>query len=106
MKRCTNILFYTSGEAGSRFSLKRAVDLAERNARRLTVVTVVREMPRDLSRLAAALPSERIQSMATQEARERWDRFVAPLPRTNRAHAPGPRRLGARPHLPRPASDD
>ncbi|MBE0541810.1 MAG: universal stress protein [Verrucomicrobia bacterium] len=81
MKRFKNILFHADGLAGSRFALKRAVDLAERNQGRLTVVNVVQELPRDLLRLAAAMPPENLQSMAIEEARERLQEFVAPFQR-------------------------
>ncbi len=57
MKRFKNILFYTDGNAASVPALARAVDLAQRNQGRLTVASVLEELPRDLSRLAAALPS-------------------------------------------------
>ena len=46
MKRFKNILLYTNSEAGSRFALNRAVDLADRNEGRLTVASVLAELPR------------------------------------------------------------
>lgn len=79
MKRFKNILFYTNGQAGSTPALDRAVDLAKRNQGRLTVVSVIEELPRDLMRLAAALPSEDLQGTALQEARERLEPLVAPF---------------------------
>ena len=56
MKRFKNILFYSNGKMGSRIALNRAFDLAERNQGELTVVKVVEELPRELLRLAAAMP--------------------------------------------------
>jgi len=79
MKRFKNILLYTDGKEESRFALKRAVDLASRNQGRLTVVGVLEELPRDLLRLAAVLPSENLQSMATQDLRAALEGFVAPF---------------------------
>lgn len=79
MKRFKNILLHTDGQAPSRFALKRAVDLAQRNQGRLTVVNVLEDLPRELLRLAAAMPSENLQSMAIQEMRERLETFVAPF---------------------------
>jgi len=79
MKRFKNILLYTDGKEESRFALKRAVDLASRNQGRLTVVGVLEELPRDLLRLAAVLPSENLQSMAMQDLRVKLERFVAPF---------------------------
>jgi len=79
MKRFKNILLYTNGEAGSQFALHRAVDLANRNQGRLTVVSVLEELPRELLRLAVAIPSENLQRMAMLEVRRRLETFVAPL---------------------------
>lgn len=79
MKRFKDILFYTDGKADSRLALDRAVDLANRNHGRLTVVNVLEELPRELSRVAAAFPLEDLQSMAMQEARERLESLVAPF---------------------------
>jgi nucleotide-binding universal stress UspA family protein len=79
MKRFKNILFHTDGKTGSRFALDRAVDLANRNQGRLTVVNVLEELPRELLRLAAAMPLEGLQSMAMQEVRERLEPFIAPF---------------------------
>jgi nucleotide-binding universal stress UspA family protein len=69
MKRFQNILFYTDGQVGSRFAPHRAVELAKRNQGWLTVVNVLEDLPRELLRLAAAMPSENLQSMAMQERR-------------------------------------
>ena len=77
MKRFKNILLYTDGKAGSRFALNRGVDLAKRNQGQLTVVNLLQELPRELLRLAAAMPSEDIQSMALREVRERLVSSVA-----------------------------
>lgn len=79
MKRFKNILFYSNGKTGSRIALKRAFDLAERNQGELTVVNVVEELPRELLRLAAAMPVAELQNLATQEGRERLESFVAPF---------------------------
>jgi len=79
MKRFKNILFCTDGRLGSRLALDRAVGLANRNQGRLTVLNVVEELPRELSRIAAGMPLENLQSMATQEARERLEPLVAPF---------------------------
>jgi universal stress protein E len=79
MKRFKNILFHTDGKTGSRFAVDRAVDLANGNQGRLTVVNVLEELPRELLRLAAAMPSENLQSLAMQEVRERLGPLVAPF---------------------------
>jgi nucleotide-binding universal stress UspA family protein len=79
MKRFKNILFYSNGKMGSRIALNRAFDLAEQNQGELTVVNVVEELPRELLRLAAAMPMVELQNLATQEGHERLESFVAPL---------------------------
>jgi universal stress protein E len=79
MKRFKNILLHTDGQASSRFALNRAVELAHRNQGRLTVVNVLEDLPREMLRLAAAMPSENLQDMAMQEVRERLETFVAPF---------------------------
>ena len=60
-------------------ALNRAVDLANRNQGRLTVVNVLEELPRELLRPAAAMPSENLQSMAMQAVRERLALLIAPF---------------------------
>jgi universal stress protein E len=77
MKRFKNILLYTDINEKSRFALDRAVDLARHNEGRLTVAGVLQELPRDLERLAAALPMESLEEVADQELRERLESFVA-----------------------------
>lgn len=79
MKRFKNILFYMNNEMGGRIALHRAFDLTNQNRGKLTVVSVVEELPRELLRLAAAIPVVELQHLATQQARERLESFVAPL---------------------------
>jgi universal stress protein E len=81
VKRFKNILFYSNGKMGSRIALNRAFDLAKQNQGELTVVTVVEELPRDLLRLAAAMPVAELQNLAAQKRRERLESFVAPFRR-------------------------
>jgi nucleotide-binding universal stress UspA family protein len=82
MKRFTHILFHTDCEAGSRSALNRAAALANQNRGRLTVVNVLEELPRDLLRLAAAIPSENLELMAVEDMRERLVKFVRPIQKT------------------------
>ncbi len=79
MKRFKKILFHTDSQAGSRLALHRAVELAKHNQGRLTVVNVLEDLPRDLLRLAATIPSGNLQNVAMQEVRERLETFVAPF---------------------------
>ena len=79
MKRFKNILVYSDGREVDCTALERAMDLANRNEGRLTVVGVFTELPRDLRRLAASLPLEDLQNFAIQDIRERLERLVAPF---------------------------
>ena len=80
MKRFKNIIFCTEGKACDQFALELAHELAKRNEARLTVFNVVEELPRDLLRLAAAMPLDTLQSMALGEARDQMEHFVSSMP--------------------------
>lgn len=77
MRRFKNILVCARGRSADRLALEAAVDLAERNQGRATVVNVVRELPRQLMRLSAAIPPENLRAMAMEDARKRMAEFVA-----------------------------
>jgi len=79
MKRFKNILVYTDGSGDSDPASSRAVELAQRNNGRLTFVGVLRELPRELSRLAAGIQPADLQASAMQELRERLEQFVTPF---------------------------
>jgi len=83
MKRFKNILVYSEGREEDRAALERAVELASRNQGRLSVAGVVQELPRDLRRLAAAVPLEDLENLAMQDMREQLVALVqekAPRP--------------------------
>ncbi|MBM3854462.1 MAG: hypothetical protein FJ399_15145 [Verrucomicrobia bacterium] len=79
MHRFKNILFHTDGGPGSARALARAIALTRANRGRLTVVGVVAELPREMSRLLAGLHPADLQDMAMQESRERLERLVRPF---------------------------
>ena len=79
MKRFKNILFYTDGRGDSDPALSRAVELAQRNHGQLTVLGVLRELPRELSRLVGGIHPVDLQESAMQELRERLAELVAPF---------------------------
>jgi len=81
MRRFRSILFYTRGKKEELGALEKAVDLAQRNCARLTVVGVLRELPRDLRSLAAALPIDALQEEGVNELGEQLNAFVAPVRR-------------------------
>lgn len=80
MKRFKNILFCAEGQDSDRFTLELAVELKMRNDAQLTVFNVVEDLPRELLRLAAAMPLAALQSMAIQAARDQMERFVSSVP--------------------------
>lgn len=79
MKRFKNILFYTDGNGDSDPALSRAVELARRNQGRLTIISVLRDLPRELSRLAEGIHPTDLRESAMQELRERLAQLVAPF---------------------------
>lgn len=79
MRRFTNILLIDDGRNNLAPALNRAVMLAERHGAMLTVARVMSELPRDLRRLAAALPPEMVQDLAMEEHHEELQRLLAPL---------------------------
>jgi len=79
MKRFKNILVYVDGRQESSAALHRAVDLAILNQGRLRIVGVLQELPRDLRRLAAAMPLEDLQRMAAEDMRGRLEQLVTPF---------------------------
>ena len=76
MKRFTNILFYTDGSRDSDPALSRAVELAKHNHGQLTVLGVLRELPRELSRLVGGIHPADLQGSAMGELRERLEQLV------------------------------
>lgn len=80
MTRFRDILFCTERGGPDRAAFELALGLAGRNGGRLTVLTVVDELPRDLLRLAAAMPSGALQDLAVREARELLERAIAAAP--------------------------
>ena len=76
MKRFKNILFYTDGRGDSDPALSRAVELAQRNHGQLTVLGVLQELPRELSRLVGGIHPVDLQESAMRELRERLEQLV------------------------------
>ncbi len=79
MRRFKSILFFAEDTEASRLALERAVSLAQRNQGSLTVLGVLKTLPRELRRLTAALPWEDLEEMALGEVRERLESLVAPF---------------------------
>jgi len=79
MNRFKNILFYTDSGGDFDPALSRAVELAQRNNGRLTVIGVLRELPRELSRLMGGIHPADLQESALQELHGRLEQMVAPF---------------------------
>lgn len=76
MKCFKNILFFTKGLEVDKPALVQAAGLAARIEAQLTVFTVVEELPREMLRLAAAMPLDALQTMAIADARDRIECFA------------------------------
>jgi universal stress protein E len=79
MKRFTNILYYTDGRNEDRPALERAVELALRNHAQLTVLGVLRQLPRDLQRLVPVTPPADLQDLAVADWQAQLEQWVAPV---------------------------
>lgn len=77
MQRFKNILFCTEGKPSDLPALETAMRLAAGNEGKLTVFNVVEKLPRELLRLAAAMPSGALENMAMDEARGSIEGLVA-----------------------------
>jgi len=79
MKRFKNVLLVAHGGSGGEAPLKRAVSLAKRNRARLTVVEVIEELPRDIRRLMAAIPTQDLLELVIKERCEQLEQCIAPI---------------------------
>jgi universal stress protein E len=79
MQRFKNILLvYDSTEHGKP-TLKRAITLATINRARLTVIDVIKEIPRDYQMLMTTLLPEEIMELAVKEQYERLEHYITPI---------------------------
>jgi nucleotide-binding universal stress UspA family protein len=77
MRRFKNILLATDAEDRGGAGLERAVAFARRNQARLTAVSVLESLPRELQRLITAFQPADLWQIAMDERKERLERFVA-----------------------------
>ncbi len=67
MKRFKNILLVFDPESSDRSTFRRATALAKKNQARLTVISVVDELPHDLRMLVAEISTQELLELATKE---------------------------------------
>ncbi len=80
MQRFNNILFIASNTEADKEAFSRAVTLAQKNQARLTLIAVVKPMPRPHWKLTSAMPPgrmEELQELMTEEHRKALEQLVA-----------------------------
>ncbi len=77
MKRFKNILLYTDGNADNEGPLEKAIDLAQRNDARLTVVGVLKQLPQDMQLLIANARVSEMREAAAEALGEHLATFAA-----------------------------
>ena len=77
MKRFKNILVVLDMGAGDKAILRRAASLAENNQAQLTVVNVIKELPRDMPMLIVAITPMKLQELIVGERRKYLEQIVA-----------------------------
>lgn len=77
MQRFKNILVFTDGTTHSSVAVERAAALAEKNKARLTAVSVLEWLPRELQRMVAAVHPSDLWELAVDERKRTLDRMVA-----------------------------
>ena len=79
MQRFRNILLVYDDTEQVKLTLERAVNLATRNQARLTIISVIEEIPRDYKMLITALHPQEIMKRAVKKQNERLEQYIAPL---------------------------
>jgi nucleotide-binding universal stress UspA family protein len=81
MQRFKNILLVIDAKTESRAALERAITLAKRNQALLTVVDVIKELPRYMRSLLTSKPPAELQMQATEKRSSELERLIAPIRR-------------------------
>jgi len=79
MQRFKKILLVIDAKTESRTALERAITLAKRNQALLTVVDVIKELPRYMRPLLTSKPPAELQMQATEKRRCDLERLIAPI---------------------------
>ncbi|VAW74188.1 Universal stress protein family 1 [hydrothermal vent metagenome] len=81
MKRFKNILLVCHFEAKQHMAVERAVSLARQNEARLTVFSVIRELPAEVHMATTGLLSRELLDLVVNDYREKVDALVADMAR-------------------------
>ena len=79
MKRFKNILLVCNFDAKQRMAVERAVSLARQNEARLTVFTVVKELPADARMAITAMSPQELLELVINDRREKVDALAADI---------------------------
>jgi len=79
MQRFKNILLVYDDTEQRKLTLERAVNLATRNQARLTIISVIDEIPHDYKMLITAMHPQEIMKLAVEKQSERLKQYTAPL---------------------------
>ena len=79
MQHFKNILLVYDDTEQRKMPLERAVNFATRNQARLTIISVIDEIPRDYKMLITAMHPQEIMELAVKKQNERLEQYIAPL---------------------------
>ncbi len=79
MKRFKNILLAAEFDAKQQTAVDRAVSLAKQNEARLTVFSVVKELPADARMAITIMPSQELLELVIEDRREKVDALAADM---------------------------
>ena len=79
MKRFKNILLVCDFKTKQNMAVERAVSLAQQNEARLTVITVVKELPADMGMAITAMTPQELFELVVNDRREKVDALVADI---------------------------
>ncbi len=79
MQHFNNILLVIDAKTESRATLERAITLTKRNQVLLTVVDVIKELPRYMRPLMTSKPPAELQKQATEKRSSDLERLIAPI---------------------------
>ena len=79
MKRFKNILFVADFNAKQQVAVDRAVSLARQNEARLTVFTVVKELPADVRMAITVMPPHELLALVIDDHQKKADELVATI---------------------------
>jgi len=79
MKRFKNIILICNFDTKQHMAVERAVSLARQNKARLTVFTVVKELPADVRMAITAIPPQELLELVIKDRQEKVDAIVADM---------------------------